>query len=197
MNDQGSAKATVAFFTTAVSPSSQSVVAGKQTARYTITVSPNTPAGFPSSITLSCMQPTTPVALANATCTFTPASFPNIPANSGATTSVLTITTVAPSQTGAVRSGPTFWYAFWLPVFGVAVVGVGSSRRRRWMSAVGLVLLLGTMVWLPACGSKSSGTTTTGTQPGTYSIGIKAVSGSYTYPPTTSPLNVSLIVTAN
>ena len=197
LNDQGSAKATVAFFTTAVSPSSQSVVAGKQTARYTITVSPNTPAGFPSSITLSCMQPTTPVALANATCTFTPASFPNIPANSGATTSVLTITTVAPSQTGAVRSGPTFWYAFWLPVFGVAVVGVGSSRRRRWMSAVGLVLLLGTMVWLPACGSKSSGTTTTGTQPGTYSIGIKAVSGSYTYPPTTSPLNVSLIVTAN
>jgi len=187
-------KATVEFFTTAIAPSSESVAAG-QTATYTVTVTPNTTAGFPTSITLACLPPTTPVALASTTCTFTPTPIPSIPSTSGTATSVLKITTTKPTQTASVRSVPTFWYAMWLPICGMALFGAGSSRRRRWVSTVALVVLLGTIAWLPACGSKSTATTTTGTQPGTYSIGITATSGTYVYPPASSPRTISLTVT--
>jgi uncharacterized repeat protein (TIGR01451 family) len=185
--------ATVEYFTSSVLPSSVAVTAGG-TAQYTVTVKPNSSAGFPASITLSCVNPTTPVALAGTTCTFTPSSFSTIPSSSGSVTSVLKITTTAPTQTASVRSIPTFWYALWLPICSVALFGTGSSRRRRWMSGAALVLLLGTIAWLPACGSKSTAATTTGTQRGTYSIVVSAKSGSYTYPPTTSPGTISLIV---
>jgi energy-converting hydrogenase Eha subunit H len=112
-------------------------------------------------------------------------------------TTVLKITTIAPTQTASVRSRPTFWYALWLPICGLALLGAGSSRRRRWVSGAALVVLLGTIAWLPACGSKASTSTTTGTQPGTYSIVITSTSGSYSYPPTTSPRPISLTVTSN
>jgi len=197
LNDSPPAtKATVEYYTSAVTPSSQSVVAG-QTATYTVTLTPNTTAGFPANITLACVNPTTPVALAGTTCTFTPTPVPTIPSSSGNATSVLKITTTKLTQTAGVRSRPTFWYALWLPICGVALFGAGASRRRRWISAAALVVLLGTIAWLPACGSKGSATTTTGTQPGTYSIGITATSGSYVYPPTASPKTISLTVTSN
>jgi len=197
LNDSPPAmKATVEYYTSAVTPSSQSVVAG-QTATYTVTLTPNTTAGFPANITLACVNPTTPVALAGTTCTFTPTPVPTIPSSSGNATSVLKITTTKLTQTASVGSRPTFWYALWLPICGVALFGAGSSRRRRWTSAAALVVLLGTIAWLPACGSKGSATTTTGTQPGTYSIGITATSGSYVYPPAASPKTISLTVTSN
>jgi hypothetical protein len=197
LNDSPPAtKAIVEYYTSAVTPSSQSVVAG-QTATYTVTLTPNTTAGFPANITLACVNPTTPVALAGTTCTFTPTPVPTIPSSSGNATSVLKITTTKLTQTANVGSRPTFWYALWLPICGVALFGAGSSRRRRWLSGVALVVLLGTIAWLPACGSKSSATTTTGTQPGTYSIGITATSGSYVYPPAASPKTISLTVTSN
>jgi len=85
----------------------------------------------------------------------------------------------------------------WLPICGLALFGAGSSRRRRLVSGMALLVLLGTIAWLPACGSKASTSTTTGTQPGTYSIVITSTSGSYSYPPTTSPRPISLTVTAN
>jgi uncharacterized repeat protein (TIGR01451 family) len=189
-------KATVEFFTSTVSPSSVAVPAG-QTATYTVTLTPNSTTGFPTSIALACVNPTTPVALTGTSCTFTPTPIPSIPSSSGTATSVLKITTTAPTQTASVPSRPSFWYAMWLPVCGFALFGAGSSHRRRWVSGLALVVLLGAIAWLPACGSKGSTATTTGTQPGTYSIGITATSGSYVYPPSTSPRTISLIVKPN
>ena len=189
-------KANVEFFTSNVSPSSFAVTAG-QTATYTVTLTPNSNTGFPASISLACVNPTTPVVLTGTTCTFTPTPITSIPSSTGTATSVLKITTTAPTQTASVPSRPSFWYAMWLPICGLALFGAGSSRRRRWVSSMALVVLLGTIAWLPACGSKGSATTTTGTQPGTYSIGITATSGSYVYPPATSPRTISLIVKAN
>jgi hypothetical protein len=195
-NTPNPVKATVEFFTSTVSPPSVTVKAGN-TAEYTITLTPNSNSGFPASIALSCVNPTTPVALSGTTCTFTPTPVPSIASGTGMATSILKITTTAPTQTASVRSGPSFWYALWLPLCGVALFGAGSSRRRWWVSGAALVLLLATIAWLPACGSKASTTTTTGTQPGTYSIVINSTSGSYTYPPTTSPRPISLTVTSN
>jgi hypothetical protein len=189
-------KATVEYFTSTVSPPSVTVKAGDP-AQYTVTLTPNSNAGFPGNITFSCINPTTPVALTGTTCTFTPTPVPTIPSGTGTATTVLKITTVAPTQTASVRSRPSFWYALWLPVCGLAWLGAGSSRRRRWVSGAALVVLLGTIAWLPACGSKASTSTTTGTQPGTYSIVITSTSGSYSYPPTTSPRPISLTVTSN
>ena len=198
-NDQGADSTNVDYFTTAVAPASVSVAAGK-TAKYTVTLTPHTPPGvtpvqFPANIALRCTQPTTPVVLAGATCTFTPTTISTIPSTSGSATSVMTITTTAPTATASMHSTPTFWYALWLPLCGVAFLGAGTSRR-RWVSGAALVVLLGTVSLLPACGKKATATTTTGTQPGVYAITVAATSGTFTNPPTTSPLNVSLIVTA-
>ena len=197
-NSPAAASDNVDIFTSAIAPPTATVVAGK-TATFTVTLTPHTPATpvqFPANISLACVLPTTPVALAGASCTFTPTPVLTIPSTSGSATSVLKITTTAPTQTAGVRRAPTLWYALWLPLCGLALLGAGSRRHRRWVSGSALVLLLGTITLLPGCGSKSSGTTTTGTQPGTYTIGITATSGSYVTPPSTSPLNISLIVTA-
>jgi hypothetical protein len=59
------------------------------------------------------------------------------------------------------------------------------------MTGVALTILLGTLVMLPACGKKTATTPVTGTQPGTYSIGITAKSGTYTGPPMTFSLTVT------
>ena len=197
-NNPAAASDNVDYFTSAIAPPTSTVVAGK-TATFTVTLTPHTPATpvqFPANITLGCVMPTTPVALAGASCTFTPSPVLTIPASSGTATSVLKITTTAPTQTAGVRRTPTLWYALWLPLCGVALLGAGSTRRRRWVTGAALVVLVGTISLLPACGSKASTTSPTGTQPGTYSIGITATSGSYVTPPSTSPLNISLIVTA-
>ncbi len=193
-NNFGSATATVETYTTNVSPTSVSVAAGA-TASYLVTVTPDSTNGFAGTIALSCVQPTTPVALAGAACTFAPTSLGPIAKNTGATTSVLKITTTKPTATASVHGTPTLWYALWLPLCGLALFGAGSTRRRRWMSGAAFVILLGAVSLLPACGKKSSGTPTNGTQTGTYLIQIKASSGSFTNPPTTNPLTVTLIVT--
>jgi len=63
------------------------------------------------------------------------------------------------------------------------------------MTGAALIIVLGTLIYLPACGNKSTATTSTGTQPGTYAIAIKATSGTFTTPPTANPLTFSLTVT--
>lgn len=199
-NNPPQVKANVEYFTTDVTPASTQVTAG-QTASYTVTVTPHapagvTPVGFPANITLGCTLPTIPVAISGASCTFTPTSISTIANGTGKATSVLKITTIKPTATASVHTNPTIWYALWLPLCGLALFGAGSPRRRRWMTGAALVILLGTVSLLPACGKKYSAATATGTQPGVYSIQIKVTSGTYSNPPAASPLAVSLVVTA-
>ena len=63
------------------------------------------------------------------------------------------------------------------------------------MTGAAFILVLGTLIYLPACGKKSTVATTTGTQPGTYIIAIRATSGTFTTPATANPLTFSLTVT--
>jgi Beta-propeller repeat/Domain of unknown function DUF11 len=197
-NTRNSGPIYVDYFDLAVSPSTQTVVAGKS-ASYTLTVTPHSsaPTGspqFPADITPKCTPPTTPIPLTGTSCTFTPTPILPIPAGTGSATSALVITTTAPVLTAAIWKGPMLWYAMWLPISGLALLGSGSSRRRRWISGMALVVLLSGLALFAACGKKSTAAATTGTQPGTYAIQIAATSGTFTTPPTTSPLTVTLTV---
>ena len=190
-NNSGSATGVVKSFSLNTITNPAAVNAGK-TASTTITLVPSDQvAGFPGPIALSCTLPSLPKALTGASCTFTPASISTIPKNTGSTTSSLKITTTAPTPTASLHGGSTFWYAMWLPLCGVALLGASSSRRRRWMTGVALLILLGTLAMLPACGKKTATTPSTGTLPGNYTITVKATSGTYSAPTQTFSLNVN------
>ncbi len=184
----------VDYFTLGVSPTSASVVAG-QSLTFVASlsaVSSNGSPQYPSSITLACTGLPT-----GATCAFKPSPVPNIPATSPVVTSTLVLSTTAPPKTGgALWKAPTFWYAMWLPISGLALLGSGSKRRRQWISGMVLLAILSAVGLWSACGSKGTSTTTTGTQPGIYTIGVTATSGTYVTPSPTTPLNITVTVTA-
>jgi len=158
-------------FVVSASPNSQTVTAGNQ-ATYTITV---TPTGvIPESVSLgSCTG-----LPAGAACAFSGNPIPNL--NNLAQSRTLNITTTPRVTTpaGLLRDRSIF-YAFWLPVSGLAFVGVGVSRKRRWMLGVFIAAILAFTIFQSACSSYSSNpATTTGTPAGTYTVTLNATSGS-------------------
>ena len=72
------------------------------------------------------------------------------------------------------------FYAFWFPVSGVALIGGGLSRRRRWLMAIALTAVMSGIALQAGCSNTSNTSTTTGTPAGTYTIPINATSGSAT-----------------
>jgi hypothetical protein len=74
-------------------------------------------------------------------------------------------------------------YAMGLPLFGLAVLGVGTgkaSRARRFL--VGLLLggFFALIVFQAGCSSSATSTNTIGTPAGTYVVTVSAISGSAT-----------------
>jgi hypothetical protein len=160
-------------FTIQAAPATQTVTAGNQ-ATYTVTV---TPTGvFPNSVSLG---PCTGLP-AGASCVFAQNPIPNL--NSLAQNRTLEITTTPRVTTPASLFGHSnIFYGFWLPISGLAFVGVGVTRKRRWLIGVFVVCTLGAMLLQSGCGSYSSNSnTTTGTPAGTYTVTIGATSGSAT-----------------
>jgi hypothetical protein len=158
------------------------VVAGVP-AIFTATVTPSSNSGFPDSVSITCGSglPT------GATCV--PGNNNPIPnLNTGAQSSQFVInTTTRVSTTTDLRhgSGPGIpLYVTWLPVSGLALLGVGlggkTSRRRRVLLGLLLGGLFALILFLPACGGTTTVTTTTGTPAGTYAVTVNAVSGSAT-----------------
>jgi len=88
------------------------------------------------------------------------------------------VTTARPITTTALVL-PRRFYAMWLAVPGLALLGVGSgSRRRRRMA--GLLMLcwiLSLVVVLPACTHSTAQAPVSGTQAGNYNILVTAASG--------------------
>ena len=162
-------------FTPPPSPASFTVTAG-QPATYQVTIAP-TATPFPNSVTLSCSAglPT------GALCDFTNGgTIPNL--NSGPVSRTLNIsTTVRPVTTSSVWHAGAF-YAAWLPVSGLAFLGIGiggkNSRRRRVLSALLVSGFLSLILFQAGCGSSTSTPIlSTGTPAGTYTITITATSG--------------------
>jgi Beta-propeller repeat/Domain of unknown function DUF11 len=173
------ASVSVNDFSLKVAPAAATVPAGVP-ATFSATVTPSANNGFPGSVALTCGSglPT------GATCV--PGNNNPIPnLNSGAQSSQLIINTTARvTTTTDLRHGgsPGFpLYAAWVPVSGLALLGVGlggkRSRKRRLL--IGLLLggFFALIVFQAGCGSTSHTTTTTGTPAGTYPVTINATTG--------------------
>jgi hypothetical protein len=176
-NCQVAQVATVNDFAIQGTPATVKVSAGNE-ATYTIQVQPSTSGAagniFPDSVSLSCG--TLP---ANAQCAWSGSNpVPNL--NNGAVTRILNIKTAPHTTTPAslFRTGGPL-YALWLPIGGLALLG-GVSRRRRWLLAGLLTILLGTISFLPACSSSPNTSLSGGTPAGTYTVNINATSGTAT-----------------
>ena len=153
-----------------------SVVAGHPA---TSTVTINSANGFNSAVQFTCSVAPMP-ALAP-TCSLNPASA--TPAANGSVTATLTIATAAPTVALLAPSTLGWLYAIWLPVTGLAWVGVGissaKSRSRKKIFAglvVFVVLVVGTGFQV-ACGGNSEHHTIGGTPAGMYTIKVTGNSG--------------------
>jgi hypothetical protein len=171
-------------FKITVAPATATVPAGVPavfTATVTPSFTPSSNSGFPDSVAISCGSglPT------GATCV--PGNnnpLPNL--NTGAQSSQFVINTTARVTTTTDlrrRGGPQApLYATWLPVSGLALLGVGLRRKRQRRLLIGLILagFFALILFLQGCSSSSTTTTTTGTPAGTYTVTVNAVSGSAT-----------------
>jgi len=157
---------------TSVNP--QPISPGDQ-ATYTVTVTPTGP--FPDAVSLNCSGSSLP---SGAQCAFSNVNpIPNL--NNGPQSRTLEITTTARVTTPASLFRPSgLFYAFWFPVSGLALIGGGLSRRRRWLMAIVIAAVLSGIALQAGCSNTKNTSTTTGTPAGTYIIPVNATSGSAT-----------------
>jgi len=152
------------------------VIAG-QLAVIDITLTPDQNLGYNANVTLT--PSTSPSIVTNPSPTFT--INPVILTGTSAQGTVLNIQTVPrPVNSGSLFRHRAF-YAAWLPIGGLSLVGLGMGagrKRRRWFIGILLGLLAGLMLLQPACSSGSSAAQSGGgTQAGNYFITITASAG--------------------
>ena len=133
--------------TTPMTPSS--VLAGSG-ATAGITITPIK--GYNGNVTLSCSA-ITPTVLPSPVCSFNPAT---VPITTGtAQTSTLTVTTTGPASPTTSILHPRIFYAMWLPLPGLALIGAcfGPDRhRKKAFSGLMLLGLMASILFVPACG---------------------------------------------
>jgi len=169
------------FSLDAAAPAPGTVIPGQSA---TSTVTATSTGGFSSAVSFACsVQPSPSLAPA---CSLNPKSA--TPAADGSVTSTLTVSTVA--QTASARphsSGVSgLQYALWLPVVGLAWLGIGLAsnpeRRTRKRRLLGLFLcsaLSAGIIFQAACGGRSPMKPLRGgTPPGAYTITVTGTSGS-------------------
>jgi hypothetical protein len=132
--------------------------------------------GYSGTITPS--ETSSPSMVTATTPTFDPTTVTLSGNSCGSTT--LSIATVArPVNTGGLLRRSPF-YATWLPIGGLSLMGlgIGATRKRRWFMGVLFCLILGIIMLLPSCGSTSvSANPTGGTLAGNYRILITGSAG--------------------
>jgi hypothetical protein len=139
--------------------------------------------GFNSSVSLTCSVQ--PMLQMGPQCSLTPSSVnPGTPAT-------LTATTTSPTMALALPLGRSgLVYGLWLPVFGLALVGISHGpRREEKVKLLGFLLcflLFAGLVLQAACGGSSSEHRgSPGTPRGQYTITINGTSGSLQHSTTT------------
>jgi hypothetical protein len=166
--------AVMSDFSIMVNPASVAVPQAGDTAPYQVQVTPNPVYGANIALTCSGLP-------AASTCAF---STPTVTlASQSPAAPTLNITTTArPVTLPALSIFSLRFLGVWLPVPGLALIGMfGSGRRRR--RIIGILLFCAVFLLLalqPACSSKSTQPPVSGTPAGTYSITVTGTSGSDT-----------------
>jgi len=166
-----------ADFSVAVAPTSTSTTAGQTTGPITVTVS-SVNSSYGQAVGLSCGSLPT-----GAACDFTSTS---VTPTGSVATSTLTITTTGAAA--ALYRPSRIFYAMWLPIVGLSLVGMRfsstESRRKRMLGFLLLGLVMAMLFFLPACGGSSGGGgggCSGCTPPGTYSISVSGKFGGATH----------------
>jgi hypothetical protein len=163
---------------TALSPSS---VAPGGSATSTITIAPLY--GLNTTVALSCSSITlngSPATTAPPTCSLSAVFMVN-----GSGTSTLTVSTTGSSArlNPASMLRARLYYGMWLPIAGLALIGVrltSAPRKRRFLGVV-MCLTFSGLVWLTACGgggSSGGGGAGGGTPAGAYTITVQGKAAS-------------------
>jgi len=152
-----------------VNPSSFSLAAAGDTAPYTVLLTPHPIYG---NIALSCSQ--LPPA---SSCNFTTSPV-TLESQSPVSVTLNIITTARPIVTPALMLTPRF-FAAWLCVPGLAIVGAGfgDRRRRRILGLLALCVLFGLLLLQPACTHGTTPIPTSGTPAGHYTVIITSTGG--------------------
>lgn len=175
-----SASAVVNDFGIAISPPSVTVPAGLP-ATYNVTLSTipqNSQISTSISVAVGSGLPT------GAQAVFTTSPIPNL--LTGSATTTLNISTMMRTTTITQRwrrGGPL--YATWLPVSGLALLGLGIggkvSRRRKWFGGLLVAAVLVLIGFQAACSSSSQTSVTSGTPAGTYTLTVTGTSGTVSH----------------
>jgi uncharacterized repeat protein (TIGR01451 family) len=183
--NQTSVSAKMSDFAVKVSPSSVSVPVAGDTATYQVQLTPNPI--YASNISLTCSGAPT-----GAACSFSPATVA-LNSNSPAAPTLNITTTARPVTLPALTLFSLRFLALWLPVPGLALIGLGiggDRRRRRMVGSLLLCLVAGLILLQPACsGGSNLQPPPAGTPAGTYPITVTATSGS-----DTKSASISLVV---
>lgn len=171
---QTSVPAQMSDFTVGVTPSNQSVPAAGDTAVYQVQLTPHPV--YTTSITLSCTNLPT-----GAACNFTN-SPAKLTSTSGITSTLNLTTTVRPITTTTTSLFLRRFYAVWLTIPGLTLLGAGfgNRRRRRIAGILMLCLLFALVLLLPACSHTNTQPPVSGTPAGNYTITVTATAGSDT-----------------
>jgi hypothetical protein len=170
--------ANVVDFTVQVGQANPNFIFAGNSTQIPIQFCPTIPTlGYSGTITPS--QTTSPSMVTANTPTFNPTTVTL--SGSGCGSTVLSIGTVArPVNTGSLLRRGSF-YATWLPIGGLSLMGLGvgaTRKRRRWLIGAIFGLIAGLIILLPSCGSTSvSANPTGGTLAGTYKITVTGAAG--------------------
>jgi uncharacterized repeat protein (TIGR01451 family) len=155
------------------SPAALTVKAGDPASIIQLKFCPtNTQLGYSATITPS--QTTSPAMVTATTPVFNPTTV-TLSGSSCQITSLSIATVARPVTTGSLLRRSSF-YAAWLPIGGLSLVGLGlgaGRKRRRWLAGAVLGVIAGAILLQAGCGSSSSSVSTGGgTAAGTYIVTI-------------------------
>ena len=129
--------------------------------------------------TITPAQTTSPSMVTASTPTFSPTSVTL--AGTACSSTTLSIPTVPrPITTGSLLQHRSF-YATWLPIGGLSIIGLGlgaGRKRRRWLIGAAMFVIVGMVALQTGCGSSSSAANSTGgTVAATYVVTISGAVG--------------------
>jgi uncharacterized repeat protein (TIGR01451 family) len=171
---QTSVPAQMSDFSLKVNPPNGSVLAAGDTAVYQATLAPNPV--YSHGISLGCSG-----LPAGAGCNFTTQSVTLL---GGPGSSTINITTTArPVVTPAASLLTRHFYAIWLALPGLTLLGVGAGSNRRRRRILGMLMfcaLFALLLLQPACSGTKTQAPVSGTPAGIYTITVTATSGTDT-----------------